>query len=516
MIWQYRRQDRPQNRRSHDREPPQTLLADKIIRSMLDPLLLLDSRLHVHTANPALYEAFQLTPEQTLNQPINEVGGGLWNIHPLQDLLEDVRDRDETFQDYEFSHEFKSIGRRAMLLNACKLPASQDGEELILLAMKDITRRKEAEEELRREEQKLRMIFENALDFAIIMMDLEGHVTAWNPGAERLLGYEESEILGQDGRIIFTQEDRDQGKADQELNKALQENRAQNERWHVRKDGSRFWGSGLVVPLYGDDEVRGLMKIMRDMTAQHQLYQERKVRTQELEQHVAEAVAEVEKRAHDLEMLNRHLHQTEQRERRRLADVLHDDLQQILVALSMRLQMAEASPSPQAMLQEARNLAEQAIHQSRSLSHELSPTVLRDRGFIAALQWLGENFQARHELPIQVNADSALDALVPTDVAETLFQMVRELLFNVVKHADATQAWVAADQLGETGLRLSVEDNGIGCDPKMMAGSENSSGHGLQSIHERLRIWGGTFKGEPRPKGGCRVILEIPRLPDGT
>jgi PAS domain S-box-containing protein len=110
----------------------------------------------------------------------------------------------------------------------------------------------------------LRLVVESATDFAIIAMDAQGHVTAWNIGAERLLGYLESEIVGQNGDMIFTAEDRLAGIPAGEMSQALNKGRAEDERWHIRKDGSRFWGSGVLMPLTARET--GFVKIMRDLT----------------------------------------------------------------------------------------------------------------------------------------------------------------------------------------------------------------------------------------------------------
>jgi PAS domain S-box-containing protein len=135
----------------------------------------------------------------------------------------------------------------------------------------DISDRKRAEEALRHQETRLRLILESAKDYAIFTMNLRGRITSWNSGAKRLLGYEEAEIVGESGHIIFTPEDIALGEHDKELQIALTRGRKENERWHVRKDRSRFWGSGLVMPLQDENNsIRGFLKIMQDKTIQRQ------------------------------------------------------------------------------------------------------------------------------------------------------------------------------------------------------------------------------------------------------
>ncbi|MHC5541163.1 PAS domain S-box protein, partial [Singulisphaera rosea] len=114
-----------------------------------------------------------------------------------------------------------------------------------------------------------RYIVESAEDYAIFTAHADRRITSWNVGAERLMGWTEEEILGQSADIIFTPEDREAGEVAKETRKALSEGRATNRRWHMRKDGSRFWGDGLMCLLKDDDgNGRGFVKIFRDRTAE--------------------------------------------------------------------------------------------------------------------------------------------------------------------------------------------------------------------------------------------------------
>jgi PAS domain S-box-containing protein len=116
-------------------------------------------------------------------------------------------------------------------------------------------------------EEKFRSIVESATEFAIITTDLEGNIDSWNSGAQRLLGYDESEVLGKHCGIFFTPEDNASEQPEAEMQDALVRGRGNDERWHVRKDGSRFWGSGYMMPLRdGAGEITGYLKMFRDMT----------------------------------------------------------------------------------------------------------------------------------------------------------------------------------------------------------------------------------------------------------
>ncbi|HEY9696105.1 MAG TPA: PAS domain S-box protein [Trichocoleus sp.] len=149
---------------------------------------------------------------------------------------------------------------------------------------RDKAQRQQAEAALRQSESHFRLIVESAKDYAIFSLDLNGIITSWNTGAERLLGYKEAEIIGAHSRIIFTPEDKEQGQAEQERQTALTEGRAEDNRWHVRKDGSRFFASGLMTQLHDEaGNLQGLVKILRDVTESHQ--------AEEREQFLAQANA---------------------------------------------------------------------------------------------------------------------------------------------------------------------------------------------------------------------------------
>jgi two-component system CheB/CheR fusion protein len=138
-----------------------------------------------------------------------------------------------------------------------------------VLTLIDVTDRNRATEAMKLSEERMRLIMESAKDYAIFTIDTDRTIDAWSKGAEALFGYAESEILGQSADVLFTPEDRAQGDPAQEIETARVEGRAANERRHVRKDGSIFYGSGLVQPVVDDDgKLRGYVKIIRDLTEQ--------------------------------------------------------------------------------------------------------------------------------------------------------------------------------------------------------------------------------------------------------
>ena len=168
----------------------------------------------------------------------------------------------------------ETVGRRkdgSELQIALSVSPIKDGDGKVIggtAIARDVTEQKRAAEALRSSQERLRLLVENATEFAIFSTDLERRVTIWNSGAQRLLGYTEQEVLGRSADLIFTEEDRAAGAPEQEARQAVAHDRAADERVHQRKDGSRFWASGALM-LMRDELGRpvGFVKILRDQTA---------------------------------------------------------------------------------------------------------------------------------------------------------------------------------------------------------------------------------------------------------
>lgn len=142
----------------------------------------------------------------------------------------------------------------------------------------DLSALKGTEAALRRSEERFRLIVESARDYAIFTLDAGRRVTSWNPGAEAILGFPEEAILGRSGDLIFTPEDRALAAPEQEAEQARAQGRAEDERWHLRRDGTRFWGSGLMMAMRAPEGGEpGFLKILRDMTAMHEAEQARRL-----------------------------------------------------------------------------------------------------------------------------------------------------------------------------------------------------------------------------------------------
>jgi len=236
-----------------------------IVDTVREPLLVLNDRFQVCSANRSFYRTFRRSPPDTEGRLVYELGDGQWDIPRLHTLLEEVLQQDTAFDDFEVEHDFPDIGRKIMLLNARRL--RYEGAELILLAIEDVTNWRRAEMQRQEIETRFTSLVKNIKDHSIFALDPEGRVTSWNVAAEHILGYTEAEALGQHFSFIFTPEDRQQGQPDLELRTAREQGRADDERWHLRKDGERFWALGIVSALYdADGRLTGFSKILRDMT----------------------------------------------------------------------------------------------------------------------------------------------------------------------------------------------------------------------------------------------------------
>jgi PAS domain S-box-containing protein len=167
--------------------------AQNIVDTVREPLLILDTTLRVQSANRAFYQTFHVSPEETVDRLIYQLGNGQWDIPALRTLLEDIVPKSSVFDDFELEHSFPVIGRRVMLLNARKLQAGHHGE-LLVLAMEDVTARKRAEEALR-EAGALQSAIFNSANFSSIATDEKGVIQIFNVGAERMLGYTAADVM---------------------------------------------------------------------------------------------------------------------------------------------------------------------------------------------------------------------------------------------------------------------------------------------------------------------------------
>jgi len=235
---------------------------------------------------------------------------------------------------------------------------------------------------------------------------------------------------------------------------------------------------------------------------------------QTLEQRVAQRTAEAVERAQKLRLLSSELSLAEERERRRIAQVLHDDLQQMLMAARLHLRAlgeTENAAKRTGIIREIQNMLERSFNLTRSLSVELSPPVLHDHGLAAALEWLAAQARKHHGAKVSVDANSSANPKA-IDVRVFLFQAVRELLLNAVKHGAGSPVHIVMKGVGSSKLRVTVSDRGPGFDPATLDRQGiQLGGLGLFSIRERMASFGGRFRIDSAPGRGTRITLAAPR-----
>ncbi|MEX2220542.1 MAG: chemotaxis protein CheB [Candidatus Rokuibacteriota bacterium] len=243
--------------------------AQAIIATVRGPLVVLDADLRVVTASRSFYEAFHVAGEATEGRSLFDLGNGQWNIPALRTLLEEILPRDSAVDDFEVEHDFETIGRRTMLLNARRVLSTSGRPAAILLAIEDVTERMTGEAAVRR----LAAVVEGSED-AIVSKTLDGVITSWNRGAEQTFGYSATEVIGRPITVIIPPE-----RIDEEVDITSRLRRGEGSHYEtvrVRKDGVRRDISLTVSPVRDTaGRVIGGSKIARDITERKQLERER-------------------------------------------------------------------------------------------------------------------------------------------------------------------------------------------------------------------------------------------------
>jgi len=229
--------------------------------------IFVDSGLRIKRFTPRAADLFSIIA--------SDIGRSLLDLtHKLDydQLAEDVNATFDTLRLVE--REVRSNEGRCYIVRLLPYRTNEDRIEGAVMTFFDITLRRQAEEQARATEARMRMVAESASDYAIVTMDAEGRVTSWNKGAETVFGYGEAEMLGHSLDRLFLPEDREAGVPADELRRAREDGRAEDERWHLRKDGTRFFCSGVTTPLCNGD-MHGYAKIARDVTARERQDQAR-------------------------------------------------------------------------------------------------------------------------------------------------------------------------------------------------------------------------------------------------
>jgi PAS domain S-box-containing protein len=397
-------------------------------------------------------------------------------------------------------------------MNTYKFPIKQDGKPPLIGGMAiDITERKKAQEEIEAERKKLADIIDGMVD-GVTIIDMSGKIITINKSTIQQHGYTAEEVIGKTPAEIFVDE-RDIPKFHDAMKRLIGGEEIRGHEYLAkRKDGTTFPVGVNLSPL---NDIGGktvaIIAVHRDITDRKRAEQTLQRAHDELEVRVKKRTAELARLNKRLRSLASELSLAEEHARRRMAINIHDHVSQKLAISKMKLEsLAELVRSSKVAkdLQEISDLVAQTIKSTRSLTFELSPPVLYELGFEPALEWLAKQVRQQHGLLTEFTDDGRAKPL-DDDVRILLFQAVRELLVNVIKHSKAKNVSVSARRLDRE-VQISVEDDGIGMDTSMVSADHSANGFGLFSIHQRLGHIGGHLDIESEPGKGTCISLVVP------
>ena len=355
----------------------------------------------------------------------------------------------------------------------------------------NILRRKKAEEKLKQ----YQFMVESAHD-AIFFKDLESRYIIANNETLETFGLPREQVIGKnDYELMPNKEEARKNIEDDQL--VFKMGKLTEITKHMTsKEGERRWFQAIKVAQFdGRGNIVGLVGIARDITS------------------LKLAEARLLDYQRQLKSLASELSLTEERERHRIATELHDRISQSLVISKTNLEVLRESASSKELvktLDEVCNSLDQTIQNTRLLTSDLSSPILYELGFEAAVsEWLVEQIQEKHGIASEFEDDGQPKPL-DDDICALLFRMVRELLINVVKHAQAHRVKVSIRKV-DSDICVGVEDDGVGFNPAKMASMlTETGGFGLFSIRERLEQLGGHLEIESEPGHGTRVTVMAP------
>ena len=261
----------------------------------------------------------------------------------------------------------------------------------------------------------------------------------------------------------------------------------------LMQDGAYHWihGKGKIAFVKKGRPVR-ILGISQDITARKRMEEE------------------LQTRSHQLAELTARLTLTEHRERQRLADLLHEDLQQILIGARMRLGIIEGRERGRRKTELARvdQVLSQAQNVARSVLKTLVPPLSLRGDLPLALQWLANDMRERHDLQVDVRAPETVGTL-PEATAVLVYSGAREMLLNIVKHAGTRRGRLRLRRKA-TAVELEVRDDGSGIRKAALQGPGADHGLGLFSIRERAELLGGTLMVDTTCRHGARFVLSLP------
>jgi signal transduction histidine kinase len=436
----------------------------------------LDADLKVISANRSFYQTFKVDHKETQGRFIYDLGNRQWDIPRLRELLENVLLKNKAFDDYEIEHDFEAIGPKTMLFNARRLATMQ----MILITIEDITEWKRIERELAQAKEKQYMALIENLPEKIFFKDINSVYVSCNKNYASDFKIKPEEIAGKTDYDFYPRQLAEKYEADDKIVMETGKTKRTNETYI--RDGK-------------DGNVTGIRCIFRDITAQRQTQKKLLVYQKQLRDLTSE------------------ISLAEEHERQRLAIELHDHITQTLVLfkinLSMLLEGKIPAESSESMVTINRDI-DQIIQNTRSLTLDLCSPTLYELGIEAAIRkLLNEEVQRKYGIKTEFVSDAQPKPL-DNDITVILYRATRELLINVIKHANAQHVTVSIYK-EKNEIRINVIDDGDGfiCPINNLA-SDEIEGFGLFSVRERLNSFGGSLEIDSKPGHGTRVTLVMP------
>ncbi len=392
----------------------------------------------------------------------------------------------------------------------------------------DLTDLKRSQDLLLSTEERMAVMVENVVDYAIFSMDSEGCIDSWNSGAQAIFGYSESEIIGRNCDILFTPEDLAKGLPSKEMRTARQKGRASEDRWYLRKDGTRFYASGVMIPLHVGKVLTGYAKIASDLTekqrradelqrAHDELENRVKERTRELAESNLALVQEMEEREvaerQRITLLGR-LVTGQEVERRRIALDLHDHLGQLLTALRLKIaslkELSVNHAEIASRVERLQEIGERLDSEVSFLAWELRPSALDDLGLVDAIGAFVNEWSRHYEIAADFHSAGLTKDRLNRDTESHLYRIAQEALNNIIKHAGASRVSVILEKR-DGDVILIVEDDGSGFDSSALRDSGDAEmGLGLIGMRERAMLVGGGIEIESACGAGTTIFVRVP------
>jgi PAS domain S-box-containing protein len=330
---------------------------------------------------------------------------------------------------------------------------------------------------LRESEERFRLMVEGVPDYAMVMLDANGAIVGWNPGAARIFGYKHEEAMGRSAATFYPAEDATRGQPAADLLDAAQMGRCESEGWRVRQDGSRFWANVITSALRDESgKLRSFAQITRDVS--------------------------------ELRSLEKEVLEISEREQMRIGHDLHDGIGQELTGVAfltqnLRERLAQRGLGEESQAGRIALLINRALEQTRKLARGFSPLELGPQGLETALRDLAIKVQSSMQRNCHVTCRDPVEE-VEDATALHLFRIAQEAVNNAVRHSTGKQIRIELDTIDGT-TKLAIHDNGTGMPPPKSRGK----GMGVSVMQYRARMIGGSLEIKSS-SSGTSVICRCP------